>query len=115
MTILNNGITSVAGILVASLLFGVAFDHPASGATDQKTIDIQAFYSGGHAAGATCNVLTNASPVPIVTTTNGAGKAQVTVPSSATSAAITCVLGSLVGQAQVQLTQQTTSVTLFLT
>ena len=82
--------------------------------SQQKTINILVLLNGKHVSGAACTVLTNGSPIAIKTTTNKSGQASVTVPSSATNADITCTSNSYTGQGTFPLTQQTTSVIIYL-
>jgi hypothetical protein len=114
MTRTNNAIASIAGILVVSLLVTVAF-APSASATNQKTITILALLNGSPAAGATCTALTNGSPIPTQGTTDTNGMVVLTVPSSATFADLTCVLGSAIGQQNnVQLVHKNTNVDIFM-
>src|SRR5690348_17096693 len=110
----NNAIASIAGILVVSLLFTVAFT-PSASAAASKTITILALLNGSPAAGATCTALTNGSPIAVQGTTDANGQVILTVPSSATFADITCTLGSATGQQNnVQLVHKNTNVDIFM-
>ena len=109
---------ALAGILVMSLVLAMGLDQHAVFAANttqqQKTINILVLLNGKNAVGAACTVLTDASPIAIKTKTDRNGQASVTVPISATTADITCTLNSYKAQGTFQLTQQTTSVIMYL-
>ena len=114
MTRTNNVIASIAGIIVASLLFTVTF-VPYASATASKTITILALLNGSPAAGATCTALTNGSPIATQGTTDANGMVTLTVPSSATFADITCTLDNSIGQQNnVPLVHKNTNVDIFM-
>jgi len=108
---------ALAGVLVMSLVLAMVLGQHAvyaSTTQQQKTINILVLLNGKNAAGAACTVLTNAGPIAIKTKTDRNGQASVSVPSSATTADITCTLNSYQAQGTFQLTQQTTSVIMYL-
>jgi hypothetical protein len=107
---------ALTGVLIMSLVLSFGFSQYEADAANssQKTINILVLLNGKNASGSACTVLTNASPIAIKTTTGKNGQASVTVPSTATSADITCTLNSYTGQGTFQLTQQTTSVIIYL-
>ena len=107
---------ALTSILVMALVMAMVFAQHGAYATNssQKTINILVLLNGKNAAGSACTVLTNASPISIKTKTDRNGQASVTVPSSATTSDITCTLNSYQAQGTFQLTQQTTSVIMYL-
>jgi hypothetical protein len=110
----NNVVASIAGILIVSLLFTVAFT-PSVSASTSKTITILALLNGSPTAGATCTALTDGSPIAVHGTTDANGQVVLTVPSSATFGDITCTFGSAIGQQNnVQLVHKNTNVDIFM-
>lgn len=105
----------LASVLIASLVLAVAFSQHEVYAQTSKTLNMTVYNANGSpAAGATCSVITDVNPIPVVVTTDSHGKASVSLSSSASTANVSCNLNGQNGSTSTPLNNNVTNIKVFL-
>ncbi len=105
----------LASVLIASLVLAVAFSQQEVYAQTTKTLNMTVYdVNGNPAAGATCSIITDVNPTPVVVTTDSHGKASVSLSSSASTAYVSCNLGNSSGTDTASLNNNVTNIKVFL-
>ncbi len=97
----------IASILIVSLGLGIVFSQDvfAGKSSQYQTLNVTVYLNGVGVNGATCYVTTDVSPTPLSGTTKHGGQITFSLPSSATTAYLSCNLNGYNGAATVQLSK----------